>query len=179
MKKQLALLRGINVSGHKIIKMADLKLAMESSGFSEVKTFIQSGNIIFSSSNSKTVNEQKIKAVIQNHFGYDVGVIVIDEHDLRKVITSSPFSKNEELDRKQLYVAYLSEEPQTEKVDAIDFSQFYPDEFACLGKAIYMKFSESAANSKLTNAFLEKRLGVTATTRNWNTTLKLHELLKE
>jgi len=180
MHKQLALLRGINVSGHKIIKMEDLRKLLEGLELGNVKTYIQSGNVIFESQHaSKAANAEKIKKGLFTQYGFDVGVIVLDNEDLDTVIKNNPFVKDKEANLKQLYVVYLSETPKAENISRIDLNQFEPDEFIIIGRAIYIKFSDSASNSKLTNAFLEKRLNVTATTRNWNTTLKLYDLLKQ
>ncbi|HEY0090902.1 MAG TPA: DUF1697 domain-containing protein [Flavobacterium sp.] len=178
MYRQLALLRGINVSGQKIIKMEDLRKLLLDSDFLDVKTYIQSGNVIFTSKqNSKAENALRIKTVISDYYGFDVGVIVIDEIDLWEIIKSNPFTQVDEFDKKQLYVVYLSSCPTTDDVSRVDLSQFYPDEVEIIGKAAYIKFSDSASNSKLTNSFFERQLGVTATMRNLNTTLKLYEMI--
>ena len=178
MKKYIALLRGINVSGHKIIKMEELRRKMESSGFQNVKTYIQSGNLIFESTATAKESVQKsIAELIKKEYGFDVGVIVLDKSDIAAAIAENPYSHEKETGTKRIYVVFLSAVPSAKNVELLDLQKFAPDEFRVIGSNIYIRFAISASDSKFTNTYIESRLKVVSTTRNWNTTLKLQEMI--
>lgn len=180
MQTHLALLRGINVSGQKIIKMEDLRKLMESSGFSNVKTFIQSGNVIFDSAEtSKQELSDKIRKAIAGQYGFDVGIIMLSHSDLAKAIHDNPFLKEKDVDLKQVYVTFLSQAPAPENVGKFKLANIENDVAVLSGDVMYLKYAVSAAKTKLSNALIENKLKVTATTRNWNTSLKLLALLEE
>ena len=113
MDKYIALLRGINVSGQKLIKMVELKDALKKESFSSVETYIQSGNIVFQSSESSTSSlAVSIKNIIKNSFGYDVPVLVLKQDVFHETISMNPFM-NEEVDTKSLYVGFMYDIPET------------------------------------------------------------------
>ena len=144
--KHLALLRGINVSGHNMIKMDALKSMLEKIGFQNIETYIQSGNVFLESEdeNAQSVGFT-IKQEIVKQLGFDVPTIVINKSDLEKCLTNNPF-----------------------------FNEAFID-----GNRIYMKLETGAGNTKLTQKYIEKKLNVTATSRNWNTVNKLLEMFEE
>src|SRR5690606_37381588 len=118
MKTHLALLRGINVSGHKIIKMEDLRMLMTGAGFENVATYIQSGNIIFESKETSKENvSAKIKELIRDKYGWEVGVLMLDLSDLEKTVKNNPFLKEKNVDLKRVYVAFLSGTPAKENLE--------------------------------------------------------------
>lgn len=175
--KYLALLRGINVSGHNMIKMDALKSMLEKCGFQNVQTYIQSGNVLLESDdeNPNSIGFT-IKQEIVKQFGYDVPVIVLSKADLEKCLTNNPFFKEKNVDTKKLYVAFISKELNSTALNELKISQFKPDEAFVDGNKIYMKLETGAGNTKLTQKYIEKKLNVTATSRNWNTVNKLIEL---
>jgi len=175
--KHLALLRGINVSGHNMIKMDALKTILENSGFQNVETYVQSGNVFLETDdeNSHSVGFT-IKQEIAKHLGFDVPVIVISKVDLEKCLTNNPFFKEKGVDTKKLYVAFISKELNNSAINELKISQFKPDEAFIEGNRIYMKLETGAGNTKLTQKYIEKKLNVIATSRNWNTVNKLIEL---
>jgi uncharacterized protein (DUF1697 family) len=178
MAAHLALLRGINVSGQKIIKMEDLRKLLEESGFRNVQTYIQSGNIIFDSAEmSKAKLSLQIKDVIRGKYGFDVSMIILNRKDLSVAIKSNPFSVENGDDMKQVYVCFLSENPTDENIAKFKAANIESDRAELFDHVIYLKYHISAAKTKLSNALIENKLKLTATTRNWNTTLKLMELL--
>ena len=180
MQTHLALLRGINVSGKKLIKMEDLRNPMEQSGFENVKTYIQSGNVIFDSKEtSKEKLAQKIKELILGQYGFDVGIVMLDEKMLEKAITENPFISESNVDVKQLYVAFLSEKPSDENQGRMKQANIDNDIAILSDEVMYLKYDSNAGKSKLSTNLIENKLKVTATSRNWNTTLKLLDLLKE
>jgi uncharacterized protein (DUF1697 family) len=180
MHTHLALLRGINVSGQKLIKMEDLRKLMETAGFENVKTYIQSGNIIFESRESnKAKISAMIKKLISDHYGFDVSILMLNHANLEKAIANNPFLREKDIDLKQVYVTFLSESPVEEHIEKFKTSNIEKDIAIILGDVMYLKYFISAGTTKLTNALIENRLKVVATTRNWNTTLKLMELLEQ
>lgn len=177
MKLYIALLRGINVSGHKIIKMELLRKAMADSGFNNVSTYIQSGNILFQSNEKDPlVLEKQIADIIKKHFTFDVPVIVITPDELKAVVHNNPYAEQKIHDSAQPYVAFLSETPAPKAVSLLQSVDFGNDTIAYIGKALYLLYANSAADTKLSNAIIENKLKIRATTRNWKTVCKLIEL---
>ncbi|VXB02244.1 conserved hypothetical protein [Flavobacterium sp. 9AF] len=180
MTTHLALLRGINVSGHNIIKMETLKSLLENIGFKDVTTYIQSGNVFLKSSeiNASSVGF-KIKQEIFKTLGFDVSVIIINKQDLEDCFTHNSFLKEINYDTKKLYVAFLSKEISKEAINDLKMSQVKPDECLIDGNKIFIKYNIGAGKTKFDQKYIEKKLQVTATIRNWNTVTKLLELYKE
>ncbi|MCF2443150.1 DUF1697 domain-containing protein [Dyadobacter sp. CY345] len=171
MKTYVAILRGINVSGQKLIKMAELKMMFESLNFGEVKTYIQSGNIAFmpKPGNDKDLQFQIHEAILKT-FHFDVPVIVLDETETKDIQENNPFLTNRNEDESKLHVTFLSEKPQSDLFEKLtETAQFLPDEWILAGRAIYIFCPEGYGKTKLNNNFFEKKLKVTATTRNWKT----------
>ena len=179
MTKHLALLRGINVSGHNMIKMEALKTALESIGFSEVVTYIQSGNVFVETDEESGFSVGfKIKQEIYKTFGHEVPVIVIGKQDLELCLRNNPFLKEKEVDTKKLYVAFLSKEMSSTAINELKISQIKPDEAVVDGNRIFIKYDVGAGKTRLDQKYIEKKLNVTATIRNWNTVNKLLELFE-
>ncbi|NUY80019.1 DUF1697 domain-containing protein [Flavobacterium sp. MAH-1] len=179
MKKHIALLRGINVSGQKLIKMEVLRKAMQELGLQDVSTYIQSGNILFQSDETNPkVLEHKISGKIMEAFGFDVSVIVVTPEDLETAVRENPFAAKTTDDSTQPYIGFLSESPLAENHEILKATDFKGDEFAIIGKRIYLWYADSAANTKLNNAVIERKLKVVSTARNWKTVRKLIELSK-
>lgn len=171
MHTYISILRGINVSGQKKIIMTDLVKLYEDLGFTDVKTYIQSGNVVFNStkkvSNSLLVKQIEIK--INEIYGFQVPVIIRTVDELSKIIASNPF-KNETSDN--LYITFLSNLPNSNHLENLTELNYLLDEFIVIEKEIYLNVS-SYGTTKLSNSFFENKLKVTATTRNWNTVNKL------
>ncbi len=177
MKRHLALLRGINVSGHNMIKMEALKTTLETIGFTNVVTYIQSGNVFVETEEESGFSVGfKIKQEIYKTFGHEVPVIVIGKQDLELCLTNNPFLKDKEIDTKKLYVAFLSKEMSNTAINELKISQFKPDEAVVDGNKIFIKYDVGAGNTRLDQKYIEKKLNVVATMRNWNTVNKLLEM---
>lgn len=177
MKTHLALLRGINVSGHKMIKMEALKKALESIGFTNVVTYIQSGNVfVTTDEESPSKVGFLIKQEIFKTFGHDVPVIVIGKDDLQACLDRNLFLNEEGVDLKKLYVSFISSELPENMITQLNLNFIKPDEIQLDGKRIYLKYDISPAKTKLDNKWIEKSMNVVSTTRNWNTVNKLLEL---
>jgi uncharacterized protein (DUF1697 family) len=173
MQTYIAILRGINVSGHKIIKMAELRDHLASLGFSNLATYIQSGNIVFQAkTESNSVLEEKIHQIIKDNFGFDVPVIVRTLQEWEQVVKQFPFNM-EETDIRCVGVSFLKEEPT--HFEQADYEKYKAaeDEIVISKKEIYLLIPDGFGNSKLTINVFEKKLKVAATTRNWNSTVKL------
>ncbi|MDB5227867.1 MAG: hypothetical protein JWN78_2060 [Bacteroidota bacterium] len=177
MQTYISILRGINVSGQKKILMTDLKALYESLGFSEVISYIQSGNVIFKYKKETDLKlAQKIEQAISKKYKFEVPVIIRSVDEMKKVLTSNPYLKQKNTDEERLYVTFLAEAPTKENLEAIKKYNFSPDEFIISGKEIYLHIPNGYGNTKLSNNFFENKLKVTATTRNWKTVGKLVEL---
>ena len=180
MKTHLALLRGINVSGHNMMKMDALKKALEKIGFENVQTYIQSGNVfVDSEEENPTKVAFKIKMEIFRVFGHDVPVIVIGKEDLEKCFANNPFLKEPEVDIKKLYFAFLSTELQSDAINQLKISNIKPDEVSIDANRIFIKYAVGAGKTKLDQKYIEKKMNITATIRNWNTVTKLLEIYNE
>lgn len=176
----IALLRGINVSGHKIIKMEKLRLVLGELEFKSIATYIQSGNIIFETDiKDTTVLEDQISAAIEKHFGFEVPVMVLTPDELKTVVNRNPFKDQVMEDPMQPYVAFLSKKPETEALETLSSIDFGGDRFVNIDKTLYLFYAISAAKTKLSNVIIEKKLKLKATSRNWKTILKLIELAGE
>jgi uncharacterized protein (DUF1697 family) len=176
----VALLRGINVSGKNSIKMSELTEVMLALKFKQVRTYIQSGNIVFSDSSSDTNTlETKIKAAILKTFGHTVPVLVIESSAFIEVIKNNPYLKETKSDSAFWHVTLLSDSPEPEKVKLLQNGEYSTTTFKYVNKAIYLYTPDGYGNTKLSNTFIESKLKVNATTRNWKTILSLQEMIEK
>ncbi len=176
MARYISILRGINVGGRRKILMADLKVLYKELGFSNVTTYIQSGNVAFDS--PKTESQKlsgKIKEAIDKTYGFDVPVIIRTAEEIKQAIAINPFLKGE-ADIEGLFLAFLAEEPSKENLEKLKSIEFPEDKFEVIEKDVFIYCSGRFSDSKLTNNFFENKLKVAATTRNWKTVKKLHEI---
>lgn len=178
MHSHISILRGINVSGHKKILMADLAALYQSLKLKDVLTYIQSGNVLFNYSGKATDEEliKKIEKAIKAKYAFDVPVIVRRREEIEKVIALNPFLKRKDTDLEKLHVTFLATAPDKEKLENLKTINYPPDEFELIGKDVYLYCPHNYGETKLTNNLFEKKLGVTATTRNWKTVNKLLQL---
>ncbi|SHG22125.1 Uncharacterized conserved protein, DUF1697 family [Salegentibacter echinorum] len=174
MNNKIAILRGINVGGKRKILMADLKQMFQDLGFTDIKTYIQSGNVIFKANAENKELENKIESAIKDKFGFDVPVIVRTSKELIESIGRNPFYKPN-ADIKNLHLTFLKKEPGKENKQFTETYNYEPDKFIIDEKDVFVFCEGKYHQSKLTNNFFEKKLKVGATTRNWKTILKLVE----
>ena len=176
----LALLRGINFSGHNMMKMDALKSMLEKAGFQNVKTYIQSGNVFVDTDEENAASVGfKIKQEIFKDFGHDVPAVVINKEDLNSCFKNNPFLKEKDVDTKKLYVAFLSNTLRSESINDLKISQFKPDEAIIDGNKIFIKYAVGAGKTRLDQKYIEKKLNLTATIRNWNTVTQLLKMYEE
>ena len=180
MTTHLALLRGINVSGHNMIKMEALKTTLEAIGFQNVQTYIQSGNVFVDSDdeNASAVGF-KIKQEIFKIFGHEVPIVVLNREDLAICFKNNPYLKEKDIDTKKLYVAFVSTTLKSDNINDLKISQFKPDEASIDGNKIYIKYAVGAGKTRFDQKYIEKKLNVTATIRNWNTVTQLLKIYEE
>jgi len=167
-----ALLRGINVGGNKTIAMPALKALFEELGFADVVTYIQSGNVVF---RGPKADASVIEKRITDAFGHEVTVILRTGAELSTAVKGNPFV-SPETNLKQLYVVYLDSKPASGAADGLDPERSPGDRFSLAGRELYLDLGNGAGRTKLTLDYLERKLGVKGTARNWNTALKLVEL---
>lgn len=177
MEVYISILRGINVSGHKKVPMAELKQLYEELNFKNITTYIQSGNVIFEHNKTEdSTLAKKISKKILEKFKFEVPVIIRSSKEIEKVVKSNPFLKEKNIDPEKLHVTFLEEAPEKELVDKIKDLEFNSDRFVIKDMEVFLYCPDGYGNTKLTNTFFENKLKVTATTRNWKTTNKLLEL---
>jgi uncharacterized protein (DUF1697 family) len=172
MPSYVAMLRGINVSGAKPVKMERLRAMFEALGFAHVRTYVQSGNVVFGAK-ERTAGSlgPKIVARIKRDFGFDVPVLVLGAEEIARVVEENPFAKRGRrgIDPTKLHVTFLAEAPAAAGLKKMEGVTSGRDAFRCLGKTIYLVCPDGYGNTKLSNNAFERALGVSATTRNWKT----------
>lgn len=172
-KKYVAFLRGINVGGNNLLKMDVLKSLCESAGLGDVRTYLQSGNVVFSSAKAAKLGE-RIEAAIRDETGIDVDVVIRSGDELREVIDANTLPADEPA---KLHVIFLGGPLSASAKELVRTAAETGGERVAFGaREIYVYFPNGAGRSKLMNVMTEKKLGVTATARNWNTVTKLAEL---
>jgi len=167
-------LRGINVSGQKMIKMDVLKEIYKSLHFMNIQTYLQSGNVVFQFKKSENNDlEKKISSQIQKSLGFEVPVIVLEADELKDVIEMNPYKDDKTKNISYLHVTFLSSKPEPVNLDTINKIKSPGEELSLIERAVYLYCPNGYGKTKLSNTFLENRLNVVATTRNWKTTLQL------
>lgn len=174
MTTHISLLRGINVGGHKKIRMADLKALHESLGFGAVRTYVQSGNVVYEAeSGDGAGHAARIEAAIAERFGFDVTVIQRTPADLARILDANPFPG---ADPKFLHVLFLADVPAPAAVNELAVPTSGDEAWHWAGQEIYLHYPHGSARSKMTGAYFEKALGIPATARNWNSVNALNRL---
>jgi uncharacterized protein (DUF1697 family) len=170
----VAMLRGINLGSHNRLSMADLKAVVESLGGEHVRTYVQSGNVVFDGPLAARAGAAgEISAALKKVNGLEVEVVTRSAAELAAMVATPRFPDVEPQAR---HVTFLDRQPAAERLTSIDAARFAPDEFEVAGRDVYLHLPDGYGRSKLSNAFFEKRLGVVATTRNWRTVTALAEL---
>ncbi|MEV0593881.1 DUF1697 domain-containing protein [Nonomuraea cavernae] len=175
MSRQVALLRGVNVGGRNMVSMAKLRELLEGLGFEDVKTHLQSGNVVYTSGKSPEKAAAEIEAALARDLGVNVPVLARTGTRLGEILKADPLG--DVADDHALYlVTFLSGKPESKPIKELDPDAFKPDVFKQVGEEIYVWCPNGVRNTKLSYSFWEKKLGLTATARNWKTVTKLHEL---
>ena len=174
------MLRGINVSGQKKIQMADLRSLYESLGLVKVRTYVQSGNVVFGSSESDTVKlTGLIEAQIEQVFGYALPIFVRGIAEFERIITSNPFLTARNEDPAKLHVTFLYRPLAESTLGNVLSPNTDGDEFFVGDQEIFLFCPNGYGRTKLSNNYFERKLKVAATTRNWQTVLALLKIAKD
>ena len=176
--KFISILRGINVSGQKKIKMADLNALYEAQGFESVTTYIQSGNVIFESlmGNKESTKKIIVKA-IEEKYAFHVPVDIRTNQELGMVVKNCPYDEAIiEENGTKILVTFLQSAPSSQKQELLLEYIKSPERLTIQGSEVYLYCPNGYGKSKLTNTFIENKLGISATTRNWKSVKKLHEM---
>lgn len=168
------LLRAINVAGKKML-MPQLRDVLEALGYSNVQTYIQSGNAVVSTTAGVRAAEQAIEQAIVKEFKQDLTVVVRSAKEMTAIVTKNPFLDQKQIDVKNLHATLLATKPAAAKVSGLELPDT-ADELIVVGQTVYVHTPGGYGRTKLNNTFVERRLGVRATTRNWNTMVKMRDL---
>lgn len=180
MTTYISILRGINVGGQKMIKMEALRKTYTELGFRNVTTYVQSGNVIFTEAIDDPYDlERKISAQIEKDFGFEVQVMVLTMDKLKLIINNNPFSKEPDKDEAYLHVTFLSSTPSPYDKALIESRRENGEEISFSDEAVYLYCPNGYGRTKLNNNFLETKLKVEATTRNWRTTKELLKIAEQ
>lgn len=167
----IALLRGINVGGNRSLKMADLVRTFEKAGASDVKTYIQSGNVVFAhASRAEAKLAGELEAAIAKASGHDVPVILRSTAQLAAVVEANPFPRAKP---EELHVFFMAKQPAAGALESFDAKPFAPDRFELVGRELYLMLPNGLGRSKLAATIARKSPAKEATARNWRTIEKL------
>ncbi|HZT66607.1 MAG TPA: DUF1697 domain-containing protein [Acidimicrobiales bacterium] len=169
MTAHVALVRGINVGGRTKVAMADLRRLFEEAGCAPVTTYIQSGNVVFGHARPAAV-VAAIERAMRGELGVTARILWRSAGEMADLAARNPLPGRDET---RLAVTFLEEPAGPEAVSSLEPERFAPDEFVVEGRHVYLHCPNGYGRTKLSNAFLERRLGSVATTRNWNTVLTL------
>jgi len=178
MATYIALLRGVNVSGN-MIKMDRLRELWSDLGFKNIRTYIQSGNVVFDAVDLPPNWSHAIEKKLAGETRLPVHMVLRTAVELKKVITANPFLKRDGIDRSKLHVTFLDGTVSRDALKKISSLRTDPDELRISGGEAYLHCPNGYGRTKLHNAALEKLLSAKATTRNWNTVNKLYEMASE
>ena len=175
---QIALIRGINVGGHRQLGMTNLRAFLTELGFDDVRSLLQSGNLVFKSKvRSGAELERFLETEANKKLGIDLDIFVRAPDEWKALIRQNPFRKEAEQDPGLLIVMFLKNAADAEDVAALQSDVKGPETIQAKGRHAYIFYPNGQGRSKLTNAVIEKRLG-RCTGRNWNTVMKLSVIAK-
>ena len=150
----------------------------ERAGGANVRTYIQSGNVIFEGGADAVKIADSVSAKIEKKFGYRIPMVLRTAEQLAKAIAGNPFLKAGVVEQRALHVYFLAEAPSAACCASLDRNRSAPDAFEVRGREIYLHMPNGMARTRLTNAYFDSKLSTTSTARNWATILKLAELME-
>jgi uncharacterized protein (DUF1697 family) len=173
MARRIALLRGINLGGRRKVPMARLRELMDELGYEDVRTHLQSGNVVFDGPDASPEKvARRLEEALENTFGFEVAVVVRSRDELAAVVRADPLGAAA-TDPAKYLVSFLADEVDPKRVADIDLEEFAPETFRLLGRELYLWLPNGVHASRLAKALSDERLGTTATARNWRTVEKL------
>jgi uncharacterized protein (DUF1697 family) len=180
MTAYVSLFRGINVGGNHQVSMANLKAVHESLGLQHVLTYIQSGNVIFHSAEADVPQLQRqIEAAFEQRFGFHSDVMVRTVAEFNEIIEKNPFQSQQNKESKWMVVMFLAARPDDTAQDNLLKAYDGPEEIFFIGQEMYIYYTNGMGRSKLSGNFIERKLKTVGTARNWNTVLRLQEMLQQ
>ncbi len=176
----VSLFRGINVGGHQKIRMDELKDLHVSLGLKNVVTYIQTGNVLFTSDDAANLAQlmKQIEDGFAQKFGFRVDVMVRTKAELQEIIANNPFQNQPTKESKWVVVLFLATRPESLALENLQKTYIGPEELYLIGQELYIYYPDGIGRSKLTNTLIEKKLKTSGTGRNWNTILQLQTLMK-
>ena len=179
MTRFVSLFRGINVGGNKPVRMDALKELHESLGLQRVETYIQSGNVVFTSEDAIPVQlSRQIEEAFEHKFGFQAKVMVRTAGEFDVIIENNPFQNQPMKESKWVVAMFLASDPISTAREDIQKTYSGPEELHITGHEVYIYYPQGIGPSKLTNTFLEKKLKTMGTARNWNTVLRLQKMME-
>ena len=180
MTVMISMLRGINVGGHNVIKMDALRALYESLRMQDPQTYVQSGNVVFRTSERDTAKlAKKIQNGIEKRFGCKPEIILRTSTELEESISKNPFAKRRDIDPGKLLVLFLAGEPSVQGREKVLAIKADPEELRMRGREAYIYFPNGMGKTKLPWSLIEKALGIPGTGRNWNSVTKLMEMARK
>ena len=177
MNQYIAFLRGINVGGKRLIKMQDLIKLFASLNYDSIRTYLQSGNVVFK---SKETDLLALLSTLENaifeYFKFEVKVILRRTSDLKVLLESNPYLLENDMDTSNFYVTFLETIPDSFLVKNLNLDFRIPDTFKIIGKEVFIHITKGYGNTKINNSFFENKLHLSATTRNWKTVNELYTM---
>jgi uncharacterized protein (DUF1697 family) len=175
----MSLFRGINVGGHQQVRMEELKALHASLGLQDVVTYIQSGNVVFSSGNADPAQlPLQIEDAFAQKFGFRVKVIVRSAAELEETIANNPFQDQPQKEPNRILVLFLAHRPEKTALEDLQRSYAGPEVIHLIGQEMFIYYPDGMGRSKLTLPLIEKKLKTIGTGRNWNTVLRLRKMMQ-
>jgi uncharacterized protein (DUF1697 family) len=170
----ITLLRGINVGGNQKVAMADLRNLLVDLGFGDIRSLLQSGNLVFQSKGRTTDDiERLLESETEKRLGLRTDFFVRAVSELKRVVAKNPFPKEAQSDPGHLVAMFLKDAPRTKQVAALEAAIAGPEKISVEGRLAYIVYPNGIGRSKVTNALIDRKLETRGTGRNWNTVLKL------
>jgi len=177
METYIVLLRGVNVGGHRKVKMSQFKEMLEGLGYTGVQTYIQSGNAVFKTGSAEAGPLQlQIEQAINHHFGFEVKTLVLPQKTVVDTVERNPFLPEFAQETEKLYYTFLFESPVQDRMEMLQQVDAPGERFKKQGDCLYFCYQNGYGNAKISNPLVEAKLKVPATTRNWRTMMKLIEM---
>jgi uncharacterized protein (DUF1697 family) len=175
--RYVVLVRGVNVGGHNKLPMADFREVLTGIGFTNVATYLQSGNAVFTATRrSPAALAKVVEAALKQELKLNVQALVVTSDRLKRIVKDNPMVKVDD-DPTHLYVAFLSGKPHAKALKAIDVDRYAPDQFVVAGDIAYLHYPKGMGRSRLDPGVVFGRCGVWATARNWRTVSQLLDLV--
>ncbi len=177
---EIALIRGINVGGHQAVAMSDLRDLLTQLGFDGARSLLQSGNLIFRCDAQRSSGlERLLEIEAEKRLGLHADFLIRNAKEWREVVARNPFRKEAKRDPSHLVVMFLKAAANAKDVKAVEAAITGPEIIRADGRQVYIVYPDGIGKSRLTNALIEKKLGIRGTARNWNTVLKIAALAEE